>query len=1386
MPAYIQETGRSYPNPVKGGGFNQTFRRPSSGKYRTSSDYPGQNTGMDYNITFEDGGPGSLPMGKDNIHYIGDEEPTNVNASGNERVGIYRFYRAPKDDHKYSRDPQLMKRDFGCENESWQRAASGYNPEPRSGKPVFHIMIMQVPNSVPLKAFYSHWPDDTQLCAGTNVPTGLSGVGCGKNKYKEVDTLGYIFTSEADARAHCSPGEDPVPIYEYLHPDPDHFYTIDPSVEVRLADNSPIPPAESLDKSYSYLGIIGWAFKTRALDSPTDLILDIGKIGPTGQCVDKSDWYDYSHGDQLDYDEDGGGWSEFMYRQMRDSSGASVEGPPNVNGWGNPDNVEIENAEALFEWSYGLSGAVKGAVPRFLGFEDMYDSQFVFYLYDTTFPWNGPIFSSQYILSNAQCCPNTTDPEGCPHCAPVWTYHSHFYEINSDVWNTTKTKLSIHDTDSVGVNESFWTIDTETPIIFFRYLTRTGNFGAGEKINGWDIVSVYYFGDELKCGIMELTWDNSNDNKWYVNPACLAWRITDSNNAEITNSITERGAWAGVGTPNNPANGWTSHMKSYGIYPSIPADDVTDPLIGVWQVHTATFTIATAGTYSLRIESDNYGYMKITDSGSTVLVDREITYANGMGQETFPMTLGAGTYTLETRVKNINREVDPTPFEYEQQFTSAPDDGPGGEQLATAEVLAGYGIPNKSAFCGTYEFPKKISYWKVEIDPKALIPYRKMDQAKLEAIVDDDGSIKDIVIVNGGRGYVKPTIQVMDPQGLDEFSPNDTSDFMADKLGVDPDFEKAISDPEREDTSFQVAEIKTASRKWGLATESIDTEDKNNEIYKMKRAEVEISQLDDMGVIRAVRVIDGGAGYSQANVPIVHVVDPEQIKYEGVRDSDGNFQAGGKELKVAGEKMDAAWDHTFEQSDVNYSSIREEATMDNYTIQPMSTLIDAEGSQTRSIVQESMNYDPSKPANNATQVYVEVPDSYIRAAADGIDDDTTKLCFNLPASCIDINAKANIKAGMPDQEQFAYINQDDGVKSYQDNAHGYALISADQADAFGSSMSHLYGPFGQDKCITVTQPKLYNITRWFDMPCAYLDSNEEGERKAFGWLPYKYCASKEKEATFRVSMEIEGYVGGSQGPAFMDFLRERPVPFLQAKRDINVNAGEKTWKCKRSSIDGRCYRDPQDAGNMVFVPVGLDENTYDYNRSNYTELEQLQMWAGDNITSSAAVQTWLGHPTAGDPAGTPHSVDYTALTVASCTNGVPPNECWDTYVRGVNASDGPLTVYCGYDADGNGIAGQTYCNTSELHNNPCLALDKCMDASIAINPQRMKGGGSNQRILMGAYNGTMTVRNWLTGGVIALGRALKNYGNPFFDECNESENWTDGTSLNDTIFPKRL
>ena len=70
------------------------------------------------------------------------------------------------------------------------------------------------------------------------------------------------------------------------------------------------------------------------------------------------------------------------------------------------------------------------------------------------------------------------------------------------------------------------------------------------------------------------------------------------------------------------------------------------------------------------------------------------------------------------------------------------------------------------------------------------------------------------------------------------------------------------------------------------------------------------------------------------------------------------------------------------------------------------------------------------------------------------------------------------------------------------------------------------------------QPKIYNIRRWFDMPCAYVSTVERGsatldmiekgrnlsDERAFGWLPYKYCASKIQEAEFNVSLMVEGKV----------------------------------------------------------------------------------------------------------------------------------------------------------------------------------------------------------------------------------------------------------------------
>ena len=142
-------------------------------------------------------------------------------------------------------------------------------------------------------------------------------------------------------------------------------------------------------------------------------------------------------------------------------------------------------------------------------------------------------------------------------------------------------------------------------------------------------------------------------NKWYVNPACIAWRITEGS-TQIATSVEHKGDWVKIDEPNNPGNGWTQHMIDYGIYRVKPDDDQIDPYIGEWQTHTATVNFPNSTTYSMRIESDNWGWLKITNSSNSVIYDGEVTYTNGAGGQTIPLTLASGDYTIETRVKNRN------------------------------------------------------------------------------------------------------------------------------------------------------------------------------------------------------------------------------------------------------------------------------------------------------------------------------------------------------------------------------------------------------------------------------------------------------------------------------------------------------------------------------------------------------------------------------------------------------------------------------------------------------------------------------------------------------------------------------------------------------------
>ena len=167
----------------------------------------------------------------------------------------------------------------------------------------------------------------------------------------------------------------------------------------------------------------------------------------------------------------------------------------------------------------------------------------------------------------------------------------------------------------------------------------------------------------LKGGRGGNAWNRGTANTWYQNPASLAWRLTNSGGTEITNSLAEKGTWAQVGSHSNPGNGWTTHMINYGIYPEVPADNANDPYIGAWQTHVALkyISAANAGSCSIRIESDNYGWIKVTNAttGSPnfaeVIIDRQIFYGGtlpGTGNEDITLNLTEGSWIIETSVKN--------------------------------------------------------------------------------------------------------------------------------------------------------------------------------------------------------------------------------------------------------------------------------------------------------------------------------------------------------------------------------------------------------------------------------------------------------------------------------------------------------------------------------------------------------------------------------------------------------------------------------------------------------------------------------------------------------------------------------------------------------------
>ncbi len=1227
MACYILSTKRSFPNPIEGEDYIKPF-------YDEDND-------ENYTIEYVDEGPGTMPLGKDIVHYIGEEQKLCVGNCTGGRNPIYRFYRGSKDDHKYSKTPELTKEHAVGDDESWQKVLRGYNPEPRQGQiPVFYLMSTQVGNSVPVYVWYRGERDDnTKLTTSNSQPSSNNG-----KPYYLVGTLGYIFTSLSDAQAEAGTGETPVPLYHYFYDPEDDFYTIDPANEVNLK-GGPIPPADPRDERYVYQGIFGYVFTGDNPDSPESEYKDVGKIGPTGQCVDKSGWYTWGN--------EGSGFSYRDYRKNSFGTNAFGQpiGTPGVSGFGESGTAGIvggvqADGDANFEWLYGLNGAVKGSVPRFLGFQTAYDSQYMYYLYDTSYPWNGPVFGIQYELSDATCCPNHLDDDDVDGCILSREWYSHFYQIREDSWKTTKTRIEVTGPAGSGVEESFRTADTDTHRIFFKYLTTTGTFRKGEQINGWNIAGVFYFGGKMNAGYMELTKDGRNK-----------------------------------------------------------------------------------------------------------------------GQK----------------------------FTYLQQFESHPypsDEGDPPIPQATIQVLAGYGIENKAAFFGVYEFEKNIAYYKVKVDPKALIPTRTLDLAEAEAVVDTEGKIIAIDIINGGVGYKNPIVTISEPGQLEEFSSTDTARQM--RGAFLRDYDKPVKKFPDYNQSGEIGEQKISLDKFERRQLQVLKNRKEREfdtVQQFRNAEVRVGRITKSGIIKRIDVVEGGSGYDPQNPPMVYIAE------KGISIN--------VDTKFSEQSLDDAQNDLADMLD-----------------------FEAEGNPNASSkITESMSTINAGYTTNVPITYME----YAEVDPEG----KTVLCQNLPADCIEINMGLPLVKALPPVDFFENLNaQEDprflkaeGERSqpaganFASGAYSQILSDLQQTEADSEAFNGLYGSFDGSRCIIVDQPIIHNIKKWFQMPCAYMEAEDNprenfyGEvqdkltasRKAFGYLPWKYCAPTDERAEFTVSLSFDGKTTGPQGQAFMEWLNSLPKPKLTPKR--NVSGGYKTWKCTRGNVPGRCYRGSNNS--IEYVPIGLEENTYDYNRSNYSRAEQFRLWLGNNLDANPVdtVATWNTIVNGVDEEGNatqtsiPGSQSYVAFTVngGSCATDPTniPHDCWDRYVRKGNNTNGVLDVYCGWDDSGNPLAGQTYyeitppsaTNTGANGGglspswpgsggglcHSCNALEHVADCSISIDPKRMET--SRWRIKMGDYSGTMEILNYLTGGTNALARSIKNLGNPFFDECQDKYPYLDGRQL---------
>ena len=282
---------------------------------------------------------------------------------------------------------------------------------------------------------------------------------------------------------------------------------------------------------------------------------------------------------------------------------------------------------------------------------------------------------------------------------------------------------------------------------------------------------------------------------------------------------------------------------------------------------------------------------------------------------------------------------------------------------------------------------------------------------------------------------------------------------------------------------------------------------------KFRQAKVEILSLTADGAIDEIVIRDRGFGYDTDpnRKPKVWIIQTEDEQYKMRGPNTKQQQKGFKGTVDANEKTEDLTER-MRGTGVEPSQGSQEVTGIKGEVRTKSG---AKENQL-SIMDDGVMGSFESMMEGFTAEY---PTGYIKMTSPD-DVEKTKLCNNLPAGCVNIEMPSVVgKALFPVETVQGIIEVNSSFKSVMENQYPEMKRGATTSDESTTSLSDLYGWNSGDECISIAQPKFKTVTRLQDLPCPYVD---EDTGKNFGWMIYKYCAAEGDNASFKVSLSVEG------------------------------------------------------------------------------------------------------------------------------------------------------------------------------------------------------------------------------------------------------------------------